>query len=146
MIFRLLNTPFDVERYGPVLEESFENVLRAVMGRELMTQWIDVDTDPIRGSVALERSETNIKTLTLHYYFASYFESFPDSPYEVSPDEILMLRKEVGIQISHYLAKNETMEGVAGHKRSYGGRSNRGDKSNDSKNGKNNYKKRRRRR
>lgn len=123
MIFRLLNTPFDVERYDELLDSCFDNVLRASLSMPLKPQYVDIDTDPIRGSVGLERAEGNVKELTLHYYFASYFEGFEDSPYELSCDEILILRKEVGIQISHYLAKNETMEGIAGHRRPRRGRS-----------------------
>ncbi|SMF53528.1 Helicase conserved C-terminal domain-containing protein [Pseudobacteriovorax antillogorgiicola] len=117
MIFRLLNTPFDSDQYEEVLYESFENVLRVVSQEKPRKQWVDIDTAPIKGSVALERAENNVKALTLHYYFASFFESFEESPYELTPDEILLLRKEVGIQISNYLAKNETLDGIAGPRR-----------------------------
>ena len=111
-LFRLINSPFDCELYRDNLLECFANIIRILSDQKPHRQTFHIDTTPIHGSVELEHAEKQVKLLTLHYYFSNYFEILGTTPYELDPDEILLLRKELGIRISQYLAKNEALKGV----------------------------------
>lgn len=126
-IFRLINTPFDTERHSILLSQCFANVLRILTNKEPKVQGLQENPRDIDGPSDLEYAEGQVKTLTLHYYFASYYESIGSkSPYKKSAQEILDMRRDLGAHISDYLAQNEAMtetrKSHRGKKRSKGPR------------------------
>ena len=113
VLFRLLNTPFDVELNEELLLRSFTNVLRSVAKLEVIKENLVNFVGDVSGSHQLEDAENFVKELTLHYYFAIFFSSLDQYPYNISPEEILDMRKSVGLKIAEYLAKNESVEGFS---------------------------------
>ena len=113
ILFRLLNTPFDADLNEELLLKSFSNVLRSVAGLDVIKEEIVNFVGEVSGSHQLEDAESFVKELTLHYYFATFFQSLDHYPYNISPEEILEIRKKVGLTIAEYLAKNESVEGFS---------------------------------
>ena len=94
ILFRLLNTPFDADLNEELLLKSFSNVLRSVAGLDVVKEEIVNFVSDVSGSHQLEDAEAFVKELTLHYYFATFFLSLDHYPYNISPVEILELRKK----------------------------------------------------